>query len=275
MHLLRTNNSLINLNSGIRISSGYGYRKRIVIMVTGTNIEPFDKNWKECYNTWIPELKKLGYTVLVALGKPDIENYYELSKDNQFIYFKTSEYKNGLFFKSIYFPIKWVLEETNFEYYFRIDSDSFVEPKRFDNMLKENLETLSNLDYMGCCHPYINWNPHHLFRKIIYKPRHFASGCGYFVSKKAMKIAYKTMRIENEGDLQIDDWVLGRAMWENGVPLFHDSRIIFESKYKPLAADPMQIGVPDIAYEGSHLAIQHYMNGHMEEAMIRLGYKNS
>jgi hypothetical protein len=41
-----------------------------------------------------------------------------------------------------------------------------------------------------------------------------------------------------------------------------------------LAADPYNIGVPDISKKTSHLAIQHYMNGHMEEAMINLGYRN-
>jgi hypothetical protein len=31
--------------------------------------------------------------------------------------------------------------------------------------------------------------------------------------------------------------------------------------------------LPDIADPNSHLAIQHYLNGHMEEAMISLGYR--
>jgi hypothetical protein len=94
------------------------------------------------------------------------------------------------------------------------------------------------------------------------------------VSRKAMKIALDNMKIvEDPLDYQIDDWVLGRAMWENGVQLLHDSRILFESKHKPLAADPYNIGLPDIADPNSHLAIQHYLNGHMEEAMIRLGYR--
>jgi hypothetical protein len=62
-------------------------------------------------------------------------------------------------------------------------------------------------------------------------------------------------------------------MWEAGIQLLHDSRILFESKHKPLAADPFNIGLPDIENPQSHLALQHYMNGHMDEAMITLGYK--
>jgi hypothetical protein len=100
-----------------------------------------------------------------------------------------------------------------------------------------------------------------------------ASGSAYMVSKRAMITALEYMRITNQNDLKIDDWVLGRAMWENGIELLHDSKILFESKYKPLADDPYNVGLPDIADPNSHLAIQHYMNGYMEEAMISLGYR--
>ena len=94
------------------------------------------------------------------------------------------------------------------------------------------------------------------------------------ISRPAMKVAQQKMRIDENVDYEIDDWVLGRAMWENKVPLLHDSRIIFESKYNPLADDPYNIGLPYIGDPNSHLAIQHYMNGHMEEAMVSLGYRN-
>ena len=43
--------------------------------------------------------------------------------------------------------------------------------------------------------------------------------------------------------------------------------------YKPLADDPYNVALPDINNPQSHLALQHYMNGYMEEAMIRLGYR--
>ena len=56
-------------------------RSKIMIMVTGTTIEPWAQNWKECYSTWIPELKKLGYPVMVAIGDPDLENYFKIEDD--------------------------------------------------------------------------------------------------------------------------------------------------------------------------------------------------
>ena len=246
-------------------------RSKILILVTGTEIEPYDKNWKECESTWIPELRKLGYTVKVTIGRPNMKKWFK--DTGNIIYFKADDTKQGLVDKSIRLPAKWVLEETDYEYYFRIDSDSFVEPKRLDFMLYHNLTEMPELNYMGSCHPVWHWNPHEPHRFLVCRERHFASGCGYFVSRKAMKIALEHMRIEQQFENEIDDWVLGRAMWENGIELLHDGRVYFESKYKILVVDEHGVGVPDIADPNSHLALQHYMNGHMEEAMISLGYR--
>ena len=246
-------------------------KSKLIILVTGTTIEPWDQNWKECEATWIPELRKLGYNVMVAIGNPDLETDYSIS-DN-IIYFKADDTKRGLFDKSIRLPIKWILQQTDYEYYFRIDSDSFVAPIRFDRMMIENFYEIPDIKYMGCSHPANFINPHLHKRFFVCKEGTIASGCGYMVSKEAMIIADSTMRIDEQVDYEIDDWVLGRAMWENGVPLLHDSRILFESKYNKLAADPDNIGLPDIDNPQSHLALKHYMNGHMEDAMISLGYR--
>ena len=246
-------------------------KSKLIILVTGTTIEPWAQNWKECKSTWIPEIKKLGYNVMVAIGNPNLETEWKI--DGDMIWFKAEDTKRGLYDKSIRLPIDWILSETDYEYYFRIDSDSFVHPSRFDWMITENLE--NNIPhYMGCAHPAASTNPYENFKYVVCKERTIASGCGYMISRDAMKVAKEKMRIDENIDYEIDDWVLGRAMWENQVPLTHDSRILFESKHKPLAADPHNIGLPYIGDTHSHLAIQHYMNGHMEESMVSLGYRN-
>jgi hypothetical protein len=254
--------------------------KDVVVMVTGTNIKPFDNNHKECEATWIPRLREIGFRVIVAVGNPEIDargkktlddftNYFEFI-DEDTIKFNTFDKKPGLFDKSINLPAKWVLEETNYKYYFRIDSDSFVAPFRFYYMLKDNFRDFPDLDYLGCCHPWLGWNPHNVHRQLICREGHFAAGCGYMVSRRAMKIALDKMKIVQPNEFEADDWVLGRAMWESGIPLLHDSRIFFQSKHKEVIQDTMNIGNPDIGDMKSHLAIQHYMNGHMENAKIRL-----
>ena len=248
-------------------------KSKIIILVTGTNIKPYDSNWKECESTWIPELRKLGYRTMIALGDDSLETLWKI--DGNTIWFQAEASKYGLFEKSVKLPIKWILDETNYELYIRIDSDSFVEPKKFDAMLKQNFKDYPHLDYMGTCHPSLQDNPNEFNRAFVLRKFHIASGCAYLISKRAMKIALRTMVIENKDDLKVDDWVLGRAMWNNGVPLLHDNRIIFESKYKQLTLNLYNIDLPDIADPNSHLAIQHYMNGHMEEAMISLGYRKN
>ena len=246
-------------------------KSKLIILVTGTTIEPWAQNWKECKSTWIPEIKKLGYNVMVAIGNPNLETEWKI--DGDMIWFKAEDTKRGLYDKSIRLPIDWILSETDYEYYFRIDSDSFVHPSRFDWMITENLK--NNIPhYMGCAHPAAATNPYENFKYVVCKERTIASGCGYMISRDAMRVAKETMRIDEDIDYEIDDWVLGRAMWENQVPLIHDSRILFESKYKALAADPHNIGLPYIGDTHSHLAIQHYMNGYMEESMVSLGYRN-
>lgn len=246
-------------------------KNKLIILVTGTTIEPWAQNWKECKSTWIPEIKKLGYQVMVAIGNPNLETEWKI--DGDIIWFKAENTKRGLYDKSIRLPIDWILCETDYEYYFRIDSDSFVHPSRFDYMITENL--INGIPhYLGCAHPAASTNPYENFKYVVCKERTIASGCGYMVSRAAMKVAKEKMRIDEDIDYEIDDWVLGRAMWENNVPLTHDSRILFESKHNPLAADPHNIGLPYIGDIYSHLAIQHYMNGYMEESMVNLGYRN-
>jgi len=246
------------------------FRDNIIILVTGTLIEPWDKNWKECEDTWVKVLRKIGYTVMISIGDETIDDYYKI--DGNTIYFKTSDTKFGLYDKSLKLPIKWILEKTKYQYYFRIDSDSFVEPYRFDKMLKENLEEFPNLNYMGCCMPYLGWNPFIQNKFWIPRENHksFASGTAYLISRFAMETASTYMRLEREIERTIDDYVLGRCMRENNIPLLHDSRIFMESKHRRITSDPHNVGVPDISDVESHLAIQHYMNGHMNDCMEKL-----
>ena len=244
-------------------------KSKLIILVTGTNTKPYDKNWKECESTWIPELRKLGYNVKVAIGLSSLTNYYMMDGDT--IYFKADDSKDGLFDKSVNLPIKWILEETDYEYYFRIDSDSFVAPKRFETMLNENFEKYTNVDYMGCSIPVDLWWDKLPIRYFVHMDGVYASGCAYFISKKAMIAALKDMRVTNAKELQWDDLVLGRALWENDIALLHDSRILLHSKYNVGFTHPNR-PMYDIADPNSYLAIQHYMNGHMEDAMVSLGY---
>lgn len=244
-------------------------KSKLVILVCGTNIKPYDNNWRECERTWIPELRKLGYNVMVAFGLPSLENYYRLDGDR--IYFRADDEKSGLVDKRIKFPIRWILSDTKYEYYMNIDSDSFVHPKRFDDMLNDNFIKYGQIDYMGCSIPVEMWAYEAPMRFLTQEEGVYASGCAYFLSKRAMIEAVNRIVVRRNEEFGWDDLVLGRAMYEADIPLLHDGRILLHSKNKAIFPFPEE-HMPDITDKNSYLAIQHYMNGYMDEAKYKLGF---
>jgi len=246
-------------------------KSKLIILVCGTNIKPYDSNWRECERTWIPELKKMGYNVMVSIGLPSLENYYLI--DGNKIYFKADDEKVGLIDKRLKLPIRWILNETNYEYYMNIDSDSFVHPDRFDFMMEDNFIKYGRVDYMGCSIPVDMWAYEHPLRFLTQECDAYASGCAYLISKKAMIAASEKIVVTRNAEFEFDDLVLSRAMYESDIPLLHDGRILLHSKNRAIFPYPKE-HMPDITNEDSYLAIQHYMNGNMDEAMIKLGYEN-
>lgn len=245
-------------------------RSKIIILVTGSMNSPWDSNWKECASTWIPLVRKLGYNVKIAIGDPSIPDLF--LDEGDIIRFKASDSKSGLVDKSVTLPIRWILENTGYDYYFRIDSDSFVHPIRFDSLMRKNLIEFSP-DYMGTCLPYPGFDSNCPLTTWIENAdnfKHFASGAAYLLSRKVMPDILKSIRIDNDWELECDDYVLGRAMHENGIQLLHDSSIHLESKWNIALANPYGAKIPEIGEKDSHLAIQHYQNGHMVEIMLEL-----
>ena len=173
-------------------------RSKIIILVTGTMNSPWDSNWKECASTWVPLVRKLGYDVKIAIGDPSIPDFF--LDEGEIIKFKACDSKLGLVDKSVTFPIRWILDNTDYDYYVRIDSDSFVHPIRFDSMMRRNLVEFST-DYMGTCLPYPGFDPNSPLTTWIEKNdsvMHFASGTAYLISRKVMPDIIKSIRIEKD-----------------------------------------------------------------------------
>lgn len=244
-------------------------KSKIIILVTGAIKEPWDKNWKECMSTWIPLVRQLGYSVKVALGDLEVEDF---SDDGDIIRFHACDSKKGLVDKSLIYPMRWILNHTDYEYYIRIDSDSFVHPNRFDAMMEKNILEFEP-DYMGTCIPYPGIDPNIPLTYYIEQTdslTHFASGTAYMISRKVMQEVLDKIRVDDDWQHECDDWVLGRSMCENGINLLHDSSIYMESKWVQIIVNPYELKMPNIEEKDSHLAIQHYQNGHMAEIMLQL-----
>jgi hypothetical protein len=246
-------------------------KSKLIILVCGTNNSPHDANWKECERTWVPELKSMGYKVMTSFGLPSLNNYYLIDGDR--IYFKTSDEKFGLVDKRIKLPIRWILNETNYQYYFNIDSDSFVNPYRFDKMIEDNFSKYATIDYMGCSIPVDFWAYQNPMRYLTQENGVYAIGGAWFLSKKGMVAASERVVVTRNAEFEFDDLVLGRAMYESNIPLLHDGRILLHSKYRAIFPYPEE-HIPDITDDNSYLAIQHYMSGHMDMAMAKLKKQN-
>jgi hypothetical protein len=238
-------------------------RSKVLVMVIGSNVSPWNKNWIECSQTWVPLLKQLGYHVKISFGDEHLDNYFIDEGDS--IRFKSVLDKSGLFDRALRLPLKWITENTDYEYYVKIDSDTFVHPIRFSNMLEENIN--DNFDYMGTCIPYRGWNPNTNFKKYIHQEDtndlFFASGAGFVLNRRVMKSVLDNLEIQNEWELSCEDYVLGKVMKKLKIPLLHDNRICLESPFTTSIINPHNITVPYIGDRDSHLAIQHYLNGYM------------
>jgi hypothetical protein len=239
---------------------------RILISVVGTNNSPNHENWIECSKTWVPYLRKLGYKVVVLLSDNSI--YYDYTLRGDFLLSKCDDGKGGLFFKKVLNPIKWILENNDFDYYFTVDSDSFVHPIRFERMLYRNFYDFKSIDYMGTVIPYQGTNPN-IWSRIMHLNYSHASGCAYMLSRRSMEIILDTYEKKGESIFRAEcyeDCVVGRVLFENGVSLLSDTRIYMESPFHTVIGNPHKSVVPYIGNEtGQHLAIQHYLSGHMEE----------
>ena len=247
-------------------------KSKVIILVTGTHTYPWSLNWKECESTWVPLLRELGYSVKIAFGDPNLENYY--SDEGDYIKFKTSDGKDGLLDKSIKLPIKWILEHTDYEYYFRIDSDSFVHPVRFDRMLFNNI-TNYNPDYMGIGLPLPGLDIsrrsiQYMAESLDWEHHYFASGVAYMVSRKVMPIILPDLIAIEDWELECDDFVLGRAMRSNRILLLNDTSICFETNENSLIGNTIGVPTPYIGDKNSFLSIQHYSNGLMSKILVDL-----
>ena len=247
----------------------YFDRSRILIGVPGTFNYPHSKNWIECESTWIPKLREKGYDVKILLSDPEQNINYKI-KGNFFIT-KNSDFKDGLYYKNYHYMSEYILSNNQYDYYVKIDSDSFVHPERFDEMISSLfINEFETPDYLGCCVPYRGWNSHDRIFTKIDEGYGFASGTGMMLSRKSLQIILNDFNPSVNTELHFDDKIVGDILRDK-VSLYHDSRILFFSKYDMAeVVDLSPDGPSFISDDNSQLAIQHYCSGHMSEIMYKI-----
>ena len=240
---------------------------KTLITIPGTWNSPHSKNWMECEFTWVPKLRKMGFDVIYLMSNPHLDKDYELL--GNFFFSKCLDGKEHLYYKNHYFVSQYILNETNYDYVFKIDSDTFVHPYRFISLLQEHT-IHSPKNYMGCVIPYPGLNTHSLNKYYIEEEKYYASGAGYLLSRKVLQFLIDDFNPSENPSALYDDLIVGDILYQRKLNLFHDSRILFESPYKRTISDPHNIGTPFIGEVDSFLALQHYCDGHMKEIMDKL-----
>lgn len=240
----------------------------VLITITGTWNESHSTNWMECEMTWVPKLREKGFTILYLMSNPYLDKPYE--RIGNFFFARCVDDLNQIYYKNHYYISQYVLNNTSFTHRFQIDSDTFVHPERFVKLVNDYTSE-NPRDYVGCVIPYPGMNVNDLNKKEINESGYYASGgSGFMVSRKAMKYMIDDFDEENYEHLAFCDKITGEILYNRGIRLWHDSRILFESPYKRTIDDPNNLGSPFIGDKNSFLVAQHYCNGHMNEIMNKL-----
>lgn len=242
--------------------------KKVLITITGTWAKTHYKNWIECETTWVPKLREKGFEVLYLMSNPYVKNGFE--KIGNFFFANCKDTLKEIYLKNHYYISAYFINETDYEYRFHTDCDTFIHPERFITLLEDYVNKTPK-DYIGCALPYPGFNTYNLIKREITSPKHYASGgSGFLVSRKAQRYMVEDFDSKNYEHLAYCDKITGEILYKNGIKLFHDSRLLFESPYKRTIRDPQKIGCPSIGDKNSFLAVQHYCNGHMVELMNKL-----
>jgi len=238
---------------------------KTLITITGNWQKDYYSNWIECETTWVPKLREKGYDVIYLMSNPHLDKDYELI--GNFFFSKCDDTKYDIYLKAEYYISKYILDETDYEFRFHTDSDSFVHVDRFIKFIEDY--TVNNpKDYVGCAIPYPGLNWDHLVQKEFDSKNLWASGgSGFLLSKKSMYHLYHDFDRNKYQDTIFEDKIVGEILYNAGINLFHDSRLLFSSPYKQTIGNATGKPINFIGNKDSFLAVQHYCDGHMKELM--------
>jgi hypothetical protein len=237
----------------------------ILITITGTWVSSHYSNWIECETTWVPKMREKGFKVIYLMSNPHLDKNYELV--GNFFFAKCPDTLESIYYKNHYHISKYLLKETNYQYRFHVDSDTFVHPDRVIDIFKE-YTIVNPKDYVGCVTPYPGLNTNFLNKIEINEPNYYASGgSGFLISRRSMKYMVGLFNEEEYETLADCDKITGEILYKEGIRLWHDSRFLFESPYKLIIDNSENLPNPFVGDPNSFLAVQHYCNGHMKEIM--------
>lgn len=161
---------------------------------------------RRCQQAWVPQLEQAGFEVFFLMGVGDRVSYPTIVNEKKHgrigteLHLPCPDDYQSLPQKTYWF-CKWAIENRSFDYLFKCDDDTYIEPDRFLQV------DIRRVDYLG----------------HVWYPRAYASGgAGYFLSHRAASIVADGLtQVEGAEDL-----LVGELLHKNGIAPVHDNRFV-------------------------------------------------
>lgn len=250
-------------------------RPKVIINLPDCKIKKYQDQQRECYETWIPEVRKIGIEVVESVSEETLDSEYKL--DGGSLLCKCNDNLDENFVLKRYYFLKWALENRDFDYVFVTSFDTFVHPLRFVDLVNWHFKN-PHVEASGDVFPRMGWDPWKDFVVRIDQSEYplnlsISGGSGYLLNRRAVH-SIVTNYHKNYGHPfkpMEDDQIFSRILKENGIDIWHHSRIITSSPQDIYWDDPHNIGVPRIDQRGGEfLAVQSPLDGNMHEVFENL-----
>jgi hypothetical protein len=153
-----------------------------------------------CRDTWIPDLKNIGYETLIVIGNPSQKDKFVLTDDTLFV--KCPDTYAALPVKTKMIT-EYFIKNCDQKYMFKCDDDTYVRADTFDSYDKKDLE------YIG---------------RVINNHRgvYASGGAGYFLNKKAASL----ITFSDMPEYGYEDLLVGKYLMGADIPLYDEVTLL-------------------------------------------------
>ena len=170
----------------------------LIILILSSNTYPSKRNEKILRRTWA-NIENSGFqSLFYSSGKQ-----FSYSESSSEIVFKTGTSVLDIGHRTLKM-FEWLLENTNYEYFFRTNTSSYIKPDK----LREHIEHINNDKYLYAGHILKK------YENSVFQ-FNYASGAGYLINRKTLSLI-----LENKEDwdhTEIDDVSLGKLLSNRGI----------------------------------------------------------
>ncbi|MBI3861225.1 MAG: FkbM family methyltransferase [Planctomycetia bacterium] len=174
------------------------------LLIAVLSCQAYPQRRERCLATWIPKARELGIDVVFVVGSP---SQTRAVRDGDLLIVPAGDDYASLPQK-VAELCRWALAETDCDYLFKCDDDTYVRPER---LLAVDVE---GADYIGA-----EWAP---------GAGYASGGAGYLLSRRAIETVSATMLqfVNDPTPTDAEDVLVGRCLFRSNLPLRIDGRFL-------------------------------------------------